>query len=88
MARETAVARMRLENAETAIEQTPDDISHAEKAGLTTTKPGTTFDDMLNAIGDCLSNLASSNEGEDREDKADDEEDPVGGKVSEDDEPG
>jgi len=64
-----------------------DDMRNGEKAGLTTTKPETTFEKMLNAIGDCLSNLASSDNEEDGEDKDDEEADPAGGKLSEDDEP-
>jgi len=55
---------------------------------LTTTKPETTVQQMLNAIGDSLSNLAGSDNGEDGEDKDDDEDNPAGGKSSEDDEPG
>jgi len=43
---------------------------------------------MLNAIGDSLSDLASSKDEEDREDEDDDEEDTWHGKLSEDDEPG
>ena len=78
MERETALARKRVEDAETAIKQEQDHMRNAEKAGLKTTKPETTFQEMLNAIGDSLSDLASS----------DDEEDPAGGKPSEDDEPG
>jgi len=59
----------------------------AEKAGLTTTKPETTFKGMLNAIGDSLSDLSSSEDEEDGEDEEDDEENPAGGKLSEHDEP-
>jgi len=43
---------------------------------------------MLNAMGDCLSNLASSEDEEDGEDKDEDEENTGHGKLSEDDEPG
>jgi len=86
--RETAVARKRVEDAETVIEQEQDDMRNAETAGLTTTKPGITFEEMLNAIGDSLSNLATSDNGEDGEDEDDDETDPAGGKLSKDDEPG
>ena len=43
---------------------------------------------MLNAIGDSLSDLASSDDEEDGEDWDDEEEDAAGGKLSEDDEPG
>jgi len=76
--RETTVARKRVEDAETAIEQEQDDMRNAEKVGLTTTKPETTFEAMLNAKGDSLSDLAWSNDGEDGEDDDDDEEHPAG----------
>jgi len=86
--RETAVARKRVEDTETAIKQEQDDMRNAEKAGLTTTTPETTFEEMVNVIGDSLSNLSSSDDGEDGKDEDDGEEDPVGGKFSEYDEPG
>ena len=82
------MARKRVEDTETASKQEQDDMRNAEKAGLTTTKPETSFEVMLNAIRDSLSNRASSDNEEDGEDEDDDEEDPVGGKISEDDEPG
>ena len=44
--------------------------------GLTTVQPETTFQEMLNAIRDSLSDLASSDDGEIGEDEEDDEEDP------------
>jgi len=47
-----------------------------------------TFGEMLNAIGDSLSDLASSEDEEDREDRDDDGEDTGHGILSEDDEPG
>jgi len=59
-----------------------------EKAGLTTAKPESTFNVMLNAIGDSLSDHSSSKDVEDAEGEEDDEDDPAGGKLSEDDEPG
>jgi len=43
---------------------------------------------MLNAIGDSLSDLASSDDEQDGEDEEDDEEDTELGKLSDDDEPG
>jgi len=86
--RETTVARKRVEDAETAIKQAQEEMRNAENVGLTTTKPETTFDGMLNAIGDSLSDLASSDDGEDGEDEDDDEDNPELGKISEDDEPG
>ena len=81
--RETAAARQQVEDAETAIKQEQDDMRYAENMGLTTTKPETTFEEMLNAIGDSLSDLACSDDGYDGEDKDDDEDDPVVGKLRE-----
>ena len=87
MERETAVARKRVEDAETAIKQKQEDMSNVENAGLTTREPEKTLGEMLNAIGDSLSDLASS----DNEDDAEDEKEDVHieqGKLREDDEPG
>jgi hypothetical protein len=58
-----------------------------EKGRSTTTKPEITFEEMLNAIGDSLSDLESSEDEEDGEVEDDDEEDTGHGKLSEDDEP-
>ena len=88
MERETTEARTGVEDAETAIKQLQDHMRNADKAGLTTTKPETTFEEMLNAIRDSLSDFASSDDGEDGDDEDDDKEDPAGGKRSEDDKPG
>jgi len=85
--RETTVARKRVEDAVTAIKQKQDDMRNAEKVGLTTTKPETTFEEMLNTIGDGLSDLASCDDEGDGEDEDDHEEDCAGGKLSEDDKP-
>jgi len=63
-------------------------MTNAEKAGLTISKPETPFEEMLNAIGDSLSDIASSDDEEDGEDKDNDGDDPAGGKLSDDDEPG
>jgi len=60
MERETAVARKRVEDAETAIEQEQEDMRSAESGGLISREPGQTFEEMLDAIGDSLSDLASS----------------------------
>jgi len=60
-------------------------MTHAEIAGLTPREPEKTFEEMMAAIGDSLSDLASSDDGEDGEDE--DEERELG-KLSEDDEPG
>jgi len=61
---------------------------NAEMVGLTTTKSEMTFKEMLYGIRDDLRDLASSDDGEDWEDKDVDEEDSELGKLSEDDEPG
>jgi hypothetical protein len=82
--RETAVARKRVEDAETAVKQQQEDIRSAESGGLTAREPGQTLEEMLDAIGDCLSDLANSDYEEDGEDDEDTEQ----GKLSEDDEPG
>ena len=86
--RDTAVARKRVQDAETVIMQEQEHMMNVEKAGSTTTKPETTFEEMMNAIGDSLSDLASSDDEEDREDEDDDEEDSKLGKLSDESEPG
>jgi hypothetical protein len=86
IARETAEGRMRVEDAEAAVQQEQDDMTNAEIAGLTSREPGMTFEEILVAIGDSLSYVASSDNGEDREDE--DEEETEQGNLIEDDEPG
>jgi len=83
---ETAGARKRVEDAEAAVQQEQDDMTHTELAGLTSRKPEKTFEEMLVAIGDSMSDLASSDDGEDGEDE--DDEETEQGKLCEDDEPG
>jgi len=84
--RETAGAGKRVEDAEAAVQQEQDAMTHAELAGLTSRKPEKTFKEMLVVIGDNLSDLASSDDGEDGEDE--DDEETEQGKLSKDDEPG
>ena len=84
--RETAGERKRVEDAEAAVQQEQDDMTHAELAGLTSRQPEKTFEEMLIAIGDSLSDLASCDNGEDGEDE--DDEETEKGQLSEDDEPG
>jgi len=84
--RETAWARKRVEDAEAAVQQEQDDMKYAEFAGLTNKQAEMTFEEMMVAIGDSLSDLASSDNEEDREDE--DDEETEHGKLSEDDEPG
>jgi hypothetical protein len=64
------------------------DVTTAANGGATTGKPETTFEEMLNAIRDSLSDLASTDDEQDGEDEEDDEEDTELGKISEGDEPG
>src|SRR5882757_9930732 len=58
----------------------------AEIAGLTSGEQEKTFEEILVAIGDSLSDLASSNDGEDGEEE--DDEETEQGNLSEDNEPG
>jgi len=84
--RETTGAKRRVEEAEGAVQQQQDDIMHADIATLTSWEPEETFEEMLVAIGDSLSDLASYDDGEDVEDEDDEETDH--GKMTEEDEPG
>jgi len=84
--RETAGARKRVEAAEAAVQQAPEDEKKAEHSGLTNREPEMTFQEMMVAIRDSVSDLASSGNGEDEEDE--DDEETEKGKLSEDDEPG
>ena len=68
MERETAVARKRVDHAETAIQRVQDDMRNADMVGLTTAKPEITVEEMLNAIRDSLSEFPSSDDEEDGED--------------------
>jgi len=63
-------------------------MTNVEKEQSTTTKRESTFGEVLNALGDSVSNLARSEDEDDGEDKDNDEEDTELGKLSEDDEPG
>jgi len=83
--RETAVLRKPVQDAETAIMQ---DMRTAENGCATTGKPETTFEAMVTAIGDSLSDLASFDDEQDWADEEVDEEDTELGKLSDDDEPG
>jgi hypothetical protein len=84
--RETAGARKRVENAEAAVQQEQDDMTHVEIVGLMSREPEKMFEQMLVAIGDSLRDLASSNDGENGEDE--DHEETVQGNLSEDNKPG
>jgi len=66
--RETGGARKRVEDAETTIRQQQEDTEEAGNAVLTTKEPEKIFHSMLVAIGDSLSDIASSDDGADGED--------------------
>jgi len=84
--RNTGGARKRVEDGEAAVQHKQEGMKHAELVGLTTREPERTFDEMIVAIGDSLSDLESCDDREDAEDK--DDEETVQGKLSEDDKPG
>jgi len=86
--REAAVAGKRVQDAETAIMQELNDMTTAEHVGTTTGRPETLFEELLNTIGESLSNLASSDAEQNDEDKEYNEHDTELGKLSYDDEPG
>jgi hypothetical protein len=84
--RETAGAGKRVEDTETAVKQEQEYMTQAETEGMTSREPEKTFEVMLFAIGDSLSDLASSDDGEDGEEE--DDEETEQGNLSDDDEPG
>jgi hypothetical protein len=83
---ETAGERKRVEDAKAALQQEQEDMKHAGIAGLTNREPENTFEEMMVAIGDSVSDLATSDIGDDGE-YEDDTETELG-KPSEDDERG
>ena len=83
---EPTVARKQVEDAETAIKKEQEYLRKIEYTGLTTREPKKTIQEMLNDIGDSLSNIASSAYQEDA--KHEDDEHTELGKQSEDGEPG
>jgi len=83
---ETAWARKQVVNTETVITQEQEDMSSAEKEQPTTRKPDISFEEMLNAIGNSLSDLVCSDDDEDGDD-VEAAADTEFGKVSKDDEP-
>jgi hypothetical protein len=68
------------------VQQEQEDMKHAEIAELTNREPEKMFEEMMVVVGFSLSNLASSNNGEDGEDEADEE--TAQGKLRKDDKPG
>jgi len=86
VARQTAGAWKRVEDAEAAVHRDHEDMKHAEIAGLTNREPANNFEKIMVAFGDSLSDLASSNDSEDGEDENDEVTEQ--GKLSGDDAPG
>jgi hypothetical protein len=68
--------------------QEQEHMVNVEKGRSTTTRPEITFEEILNAIGDSLSDIASSEDAVVGEDEEDDVEDTGHGKLSNNDEPG
>jgi len=84
--REAAGARKRVEDTEAVVQQEQEDMTQAEIVRLMSREPEKTFEEMLVAIRDSLSDLACSDHGEDGEDEDDEESEQ--GKLNDDDEPG
>jgi hypothetical protein len=82
--RETAVARTRIQDAERPIMHEPKDMTTADSTRVTTRKPETTFEEMLNTMRDSLSDLVASDDEQDGEDKEHDVENTAFGKLSDD----
>jgi len=80
-------ARKWVEDTDPAIMQEQEDMRNAVKPQSTTRKPEKRCEEMFNAIGDSISNLASPEDEEDGEDEEDDEDTELG-KLSEFKEPG
>jgi len=57
--RGTAGALKRVEDTEGAVQQEQNNMMHAEITGLTSREPKKTFEEILVAIGDSLSDFAS-----------------------------
>jgi hypothetical protein len=84
--RETAAANNRVEDTEAAIRQEQEDTEEADNTTGRTRERERTFQEMMVAFGDWLSDITSSDDGDDGED--DDHNETGQGQVREDDEPG
>jgi len=84
---ETAVAKKQVEDSETPIQQEQDDMRSADIVGLTARKSEETYEGLLNAIGDSLSDIGCFDDGEDGEDEDNYEENSEPRKLGEDDDP-
>jgi len=83
--RETAGAKKRVKDADAAFRQEQEDADATESTGLTTSEPKEMFHEMMVPIGDSLSDIASSDDGEEWEDEDDKQREQ--GQLSEDDKP-
>jgi hypothetical protein len=86
--RGTAMARMRDHHTVTLSMLDQDQMGNVEKGRSTTTKPEITFQEMLNAIGESLSDLTSTEDEQDGEVENDYKEGTELGKLTEDNKPG
>jgi hypothetical protein len=84
----TTVARKRVQDAETAMMQEQEHMGNDENGRSTTTKPETTFEEKLYAIGESLSDVECADDEEDEEVEDDEEADTRHGELSENDESG
>ena len=71
--RENAGVTKRVEDAQAVVQQDQEDTNKAEIAGLKNRQSEITFQEMMVAIGDSLSDLASSDDGRDEEDEDDEQ---------------
>jgi hypothetical protein len=69
--RETAGARKGVEDSQTVVQQERNNMRDTEIAGLTSREPKKMLEEMLVAITDGLSDLATYHDGEDGEDECD-----------------
>jgi len=82
---ETAGARNRVENAGAAVQRQQEDTRKAENVGLMNREAEMTFQELMVAIGDSLSDIPCSDDGKNGEDE--DDEETEQGRLSEDDKP-
>ena len=80
------MARTPGEDAEAVIRQEEEYTGTAANVGLMTREAEITIEKIMVPVGDCLSDLASSDDGKDEDDE--DDEETVQGKLTKDDEPG
>jgi hypothetical protein len=82
--REVSVARQHFEAAETAIVYVQEDMRKPQEARLTSRKPEIQYQEMSKVVGDNLSYHGCSDDEEDGDEKQDNKDNPLWGKLSED----